>query len=376
MRILITGGAGFIGCHLTRHLLAVGHNVTTLDSFSPQVHNGTTSLPADIANSVKLVRGDVADLAVLKQALEGADAVAHLAAETGTGQSMYEVALYGRTNLMGSANLYELLTKGVHQVKRIVVASSRSIYGEGAYDCPEDGLVYPSSRTSEEKKAGIFEPLCPKCSGPCVPALTPESCPLRPASFYGFTKQAQEQIALLFGNVLKIPTVALRYQNVFGAGQSLQNPYTGILAIFSNLARTGLPLQIFEDGEESRDFIYVADVVKATAKALLEPIEGSHAINIGSGISTSVNELANAVNVFYGAKSELKVTGRFREGDIRHGVADLTIARKILDFEPEWSFADGLHQFLSWANESAPSTEGYERSLGELSSRGLLHDRK
>jgi dTDP-L-rhamnose 4-epimerase len=372
MKILITGGAGFIGTYLARHLLEQGYEVTILDSFAEQIHGQTPSLPPDLASSVRLIKGDVANMTTVREALQGANAVAHLAAETGTGQSMYEVALYGRTNLMGSAILYELLTKEHHLVERIAVASSRSIYGEGAYRCTTHGIVYPKPRTSAEKKLGQFDPLCPLCQEACIPTLTPESCPLQPTSFYGFTKQAQEQMALLFGNVLGIPTVALRYQNVFGAGQSLQNPYTGILAIFSNLARVGKEIQIFEDGEESRDFVYVSDVVQATAKALLLPLSGTHTVNV---VRTSVNEVARLINAYYGGKSRVTVNGRFRDGDIRHGAADLTFAKALLDYEPHWTFADGLSQFLAWANESDPSTDGYERSLAELSSRGLLHDK-
>ena len=374
MRILVTGGAGFIGTHLTRHLLSLHHDVTVLDAFVPQVHAGSTSLAPDLAASVRLLVGDVADATLMRKALEDADAVVHLAAETGTGQSMYEVAHYGQTNLMGTAVLYDLLAKGQHRVGRIVVASSRSIYGEGAYRCSEHGTVFPVSRSAQEKQRGDFDPVCPRCHAACVSVATPEQCPLRPESFYGFTKQAQEQMTLLFGSVMKIPSVALRYQNVFGAGQSLQNPYTGILAIFSNLARVGRTLQVFEDGQESRDFVYVHDVVRATTSALLEPLQGCHAINVGTGVSTTILEVAEQVNAFYGGGSEIVVNGRFRDGDIRHGVADLSLARKLLGYEPQWDFRNGLYEFLTWADHSEPSVEGYDRSLAELSARGLLHD--
>ena len=374
MKILITGGAGFIGTHLTRHLLALQHEVTVLDAFVPQVHGSNGQLAPDLRGAVRLLRGDVGDAALLRQGLQDAEAVVHLAAETGTAQSMYEVALYGRTNLMGSATLYELLAKEPHRVERIVVASSRSIYGEGAYHCSDHGMVYPVSRSSADKQAGLFDPLCPACKAPCMPVPTPERCPLRPASFYGFTKQAQEEMTLLFGSVLGIPSVALRYQNVFGAGQSLDNPYTGILAIFSNLARVGRTLQVFEDGQESRDFVHVSDVVRATTQALLEPLTGSHAVNVGSGVSTSILEVAQEIKHFYDSPSSLMINGRFREGDIRHGVADLALAHTLLKYSPTVSFHDGLHDFLAWAGESVPSSEGFDRSLAELSRLGLLRE--
>jgi dTDP-L-rhamnose 4-epimerase len=243
MKILITGGAGFIGTHLSRHLLTFGHEITVLDNFLPQVHAENIRLASDISSHVRLVKGDVADADVFKDALGNAQCVVHLAAETGTGQSMYEVARYERTNLRGTAVLYDLLAKmSENQVERIVVASSRSIYGEGAYLCDKDGTVYPVSRSSEEKEAGHYDPICPKCGSVCVTVPTPESAPLQPSSFYGLTKQVQEQTVLLFGQMLRIPSFALRYQNVYGPGQSLRNPYTGILAIFSNLARTGRPI--------------------------------------------------------------------------------------------------------------------------------------
>jgi dTDP-L-rhamnose 4-epimerase len=373
MKILITGGAGFIGTHLTRHLLQSGHSVTILDNFLPQVHAKNVGLASDVAGHARLVTGDVADAAVMRSALEGAECIVHLAAETGTGQSMYEVSRYERTNLAGTAVLYDLLAKMPgHKVERVVVASSRSIYGEGAYHCDEDGLVYPLSRESQEKQSGLFDPLCPVCGGECKSAPTPESAPLQPSSFYGLTKQVQEQTVLMFGQVLKIPSVALRYQNVYGPGQSLQNPYTGILAIFSNLARIGRTIQVFEDGMESRDFVYIEDVVKATAAAATQSLTGCHSVNIGSNERTSVLEVANQINDFYGGRSELKVTGAFREGDIRHGLADLTQAQALLKYQPRWRFAEGLRKFLEWANQSAPVTSGYEQSLMEMKERGLL----
>ena len=373
MKILITGGAGFIGQHLARFLLKQNVSITILDNFLPQVHGNAGQLPTDLATAVRLVRGDVADPAAMRDALHGVERIVHLAAETGTGQSMYEVGRYARTNLEGTAQLFDVLAKAAnHKLDRIVVASSRAIYGEGAYRCDRDGLVYPQPRSSAEKQAGSFDPLCPVCHDICAAIATPESAPPQPSSFYGLSKLTQEQMVLLFGHVLDIPAVALRYQNVFGPGQSLQNPYTGILAIFSNLARIGEPIRVFEDGMESRDFVYIDDVVAATVAALLLPMQGCHSINIGSGKRTTVLEVAGQINAYFGGRSAVQVTGAFREGDIRHGFAYLKLARQLLGYQPAWKFREGLECFLSWAAGSSPSTEGYERSLTEMRDRGLL----
>jgi dTDP-L-rhamnose 4-epimerase len=375
MVILITGGAGFIGQHIARRLLNQGISVTILDNFLPQVHGEIRDLPKDLAGA-RLVVGDVADPAALSRALEGCQRIVHLAAETGTGQSMYEVARYGRTNLQGTALLYDLLAKmPVKKIDRIVVAASRAVYGEGAYRCDVDDIVFPPPRSSADKQAGKFEPLCPVCgNGSLAVAATPETAPLQPSSFYGLTKLTQEQIVLLFGDVLKIPSVALRYQNVYGPGQSLQNPYTGILAIFSNLARAGELIRVFEDGKESRDFVYIDDVVTATEKALLQPLEGCHSVNVGSGARTSVLEVAESINAYYGGLSKVQVTGAFREGDIRHGFADLSRAEELLGYQPSRGFQEGLKLFLEWAEGSSVSTEGYEHSLAEMRERGLLRE--
>lgn len=376
MKILITGGAGFIGTHLTRHLLAFGHEISIVDNFLSQVHANGPKLAGDIAPHVRLIEGDVADTVLLHKALQGQECVVHLAAETGTGQSMYEISRYERTNMGGSAALYECLAKTPdHRIARMVVASSRAIYGEGAYRCAKDEIVYPVSRTREEKLRGEFDPVCPICGAGCEPIPTPESAPFQPSSFYGLTKQMQEQAAILFGQVLSIPTFALRYQNVYGPGQSLNNPYTGILAIFSNLARTGRRLQVFEDGLESRDFVYVEDVVQATAASLTSTVTGCHTLNVGSNQRTTVMEVANEIDTYYGGRSTVEITGAFRDGDIRHGMADLRRTNELLGYSPQWSFREGLHRFLEWANESSASKAGFDESLTEMKQRGLFHVR-
>lgn len=372
--VLISGGAGFIGTALTRSLLAKGHGVTVLDNFSPQIHGGNTDLAEDLEEHVRLVRGDVRDPDAWAKALPGHDTVINLAAETGTGQSMYEVSKYEQVNLAGTALLYDELAKNASlQVKRIVVASSRAIYGEGAYHCDQDGVVYPHSRSTAEKKLGLFDPLCPICKGKCTHIPTPENAPMEPSSFYGLSKQVQEQMTLLFGRVLGIPSFALRYQNVYGPGQSLHNPYTGILAIFTNQALLGAELAVFEDGLESRDFVFIDDVVRATVACLDRADDVSGAVNVGSGECTSILEVAHRINEHFGGRSQVKVTGIFRNGDIRHGVAELTQARAHLGYVPQWSFRDGLGEFLSWADQGKTNSGGYERSLEELRERGLLH---
>ncbi len=374
MRILITGGAGFIGLALSRRLLRLGCTVTVLDNFHPQIHNGGTELPADIADSVELVQGDVADRnAWLKAALKTQNAVVHLAAETGTGQSMYEVERYSRTNLSGTAILLDLMSNGhAPALERLVVASSRAIYGEGAYRCEEHGMVYPPARNPDRLQAGQFDPVCPACERPCSTVPTPEFAPFAPSSFYGLTKQVQEQMILLMGATLGIPAVALRYQNVFGPGQSLTNPYTGILAIFSNLARLHRPIRIFEDGFESRDFVYIDDVVGATCRAVMNDLNGTHSINVGSGVPTTVLEVAERIVEFFESSSPLEITGEFRLGDIRHGSAELVQLRQMLDYTPQWKFNDGLRLFLERAAAGTPESAQYDRSLEELRSRGLM----
>ncbi len=375
-RVLISGGAGFIGTQLAYRLLSRGYEVSILDCFSTQIHGDKSALPIDLGNAVQLIRGDVRDESAWASALPGHQAIIHLAAETGTGQSMYEVTKYQQVNLAGTALLYDLLSRnGGYGVERIVVASSRAIYGEGAYQCAEHGLVYPLSRTAAEKKMGLFDPTCPVCAGTCQSVPTPESAPFQPSSFYGLTKQVQEQMTLLFGRVLGIPSFALRYQNVYGPGQSLKNPYTGILAIFSNLARVGSEINVFEDGEESRDFVYIDDVVRATVACVESGEKNSHAVNVGSNERTSVVQVAAAINRYFGDKSKVRVNGAFREGDIRHGIADLALAKSLLGYAPEVKFEQGLHNFLAWAEETEPEVSAYERSLTELKMRGLMHGR-
>jgi dTDP-L-rhamnose 4-epimerase len=374
-KVLITGGAGFLGTHLTRELLRRNCEVTILDDFSPQVHGTRQTLADDLRNTVPLIQGDVRERDVWEEALDGQSCVVHLAAETGTGRSMYDVAHYEQVNIGGTALLYDLLAQHGSSIARIVLASSRAVYGEGAYRCAAHGLVYPASQPADAMLAGRFDPVCPVCNAACTPAATPESAPMRPASFYGLTKQMQEQTALLFGGVLNIPTVALRYQNIYGPGQSLENPYTGILAIFSNLARAGACIEVFEDGHESRDFVFIDDAVRATADSVTNDLQGQHAVNIGSGTRTSLLEIATAINAFHGGKSELRITGAFRKGDIRHALADLTLAHDLLSYEPRISLSDGLDSFLAWAaaHASGHDADTHARSLAEMRERGLLH---
>lgn len=376
MNVLITGGAGFIGLHLARRLLAEGCSITLMDNLSPQIHGQGFSLPADLA-SCRLVKRDVSIESDWDGVLDDVDVVVHLAAETGTGQSMYEVSRYDRINHGGTAFLMHRIVNGqAPKVRRVVVASSRATYGEGRYECPEHSVVYPSARTAERMAKGLFEPSCPICGKDCVSLPTTEETPFSPSSFYGLTKQVQEQMVLLLAQAAGISAYALRYQNVYGPGQSLKNPYTGILAIFSNLAREDKGIQIFEDGQESRDFVYVGDVVEATARCVLREEKDVTSLNIGSGVATSVLEVAQEIVAYFGSRSEITVNGAFRVGDIRHNRADLSLARGKIGYEPTVFFREGLRHFLDWASsQEASGSAAYERSLQEMRAKGLYHGR-
>lgn len=373
MRVLITGGAGFIGTHLARTLIDRGVEVTILDCFNPQIHGGRQELTADLAPHARLIKGDVRDRGTLLSALQGQDAVVHLAAETGTGQSMYELARYESVNMGGTALLMELIVDGsAPSVRKVVVASSRAIYGEGAYRCRVHGRVNPGMRNAERMQAGDFEVHCPVCDGTCEPVPTPEETPFRPTSFYGLTKQVQEQMVLMMAAAKDLDAVALRYQNVYGPGQSLRNPYTGILAIFSNLARAGAPINIFEDGLESRDFVYIRDVVGATERCLAPDLTGQHSFNVGSGQRTTVLEVAHTIQSYWKSCSPIQVTGQFRIGDIRHNSADLERIETTTGFRPSVDFPAGIQAFLEWASGESGQDAGYRKSLEEMKARGLF----
>jgi dTDP-L-rhamnose 4-epimerase len=373
MNILITGGAGFIGSRLALKLAAAGHVVTVLDTLSPQIHGTDATFAPALAAAAHCVQGSVCDKTLLAGLLGAQEAIVHLAAETGTGQSMYAVEHYSQVNLQGTAVLLDIIVnQRPANLRKLVVASSRATYGEGAYHCGQHGLVYPAARTAAALQAGQFEPTCPHCARPVEVRPTPESAPFAPSSFYGLTKQVQEQMVLLFAATLGIDGIALRYQNVYGPGQSLNNPYTGILAVFSNLARQGKTINIFEDGEESRDFVFVDDVVDATFACIKPEVRGVHALNVGSGVRTTVMQVAQAVVSHLKADVPVKVSGAFRLGDIRHNVADLTQLEQLTGFKPQVPFITGLHQFLDWALSQQADGGGYERSLAELRERGLM----
>lgn len=371
---LITGGAGFIGQRVARALLLQGAKVRILDNFSPQIHAAEV-LPVDLAGHVEVVKADVRDCDALKRALRGVDTVVHLAAETGTGQSMYEIERYFSVNVQGTATLLDLMQNDDcgKSLRSIVVASTRAVYGEGAYQCAAHGLVFPEQRTRERMSASAFEPVCPVCGSLVSLFPTPESAPFIPMSMYGLTKQVQEQAVLLFARTRGINGFGLRYQNVYGPGQSLKNPYTGILAVFSNLARQNQVIEIYEDGLESRDFVYIDDVVEATIRSINYSGQFVGALNVGSGQATSVMTVAQEITAYFDSSSTIKVTGAFRMGDIRHNIANVSKLEQVLSFVPGVPFKQGLAKFLGWAAEQAPEDKAaYLRSVTELAARGLM----
>lgn len=375
MRVLITGGAGFIGSNIALKLLKYGYRVTVLDTLSEQIHGAnperTSPLYQKIKDKVDFIKGDVNNREDLEKALVDVDYVIHLAAETGTGQSMYEIKKYVDTNIGGTALLLDILTNTEHHVKRVVVAESRAVYGEGKYHCPNCGDVYPYERTDENLAKGDFECKCPKCGGEVDLIATTEDSAIHPSSVYGISKQVQGQLVHLVCKSIGVESVSFRYQNVYGPGQSLTNPYTGILSIFSTRIKNGNGINIFEDGKETRDFVYIEDVVDATILGMEVPEANGHVFNVGTGIATDVLTVAKTLCDKYGINVPITVSGNYRLGDIRHNFADITAARQILGFEPKWSFSDGIEQFTNWVNQQEVKEDNYETSIEEMKKKGL-----
>jgi dTDP-L-rhamnose 4-epimerase len=376
--ILITGGAGFIGSATARALLRRGHAVTVLDSFSVQVHGadrGNSFTWQSIRDDVALIEGDVRNLALLERCVPRFDAVLHLAAETGTGQSMYDVARYCDVNVNGTAALLQVLVANRGKVRNLVIASSRAVYGEGRYQCPDHGSVYPNARSVKDMEGGTFDCRCPVCHRVVQFGPTPEDAMLRPASVYATTKLAQEQLALVTAEATGFAATALRYQNVYGEGQSLSNPYTGILAIFSREMLAGREIEIFEDGLESRDFIHVEDVAKVNVAVLESPPALNQPLNVGSGVATSVLSVARTLAAAYAQDARLRISGRFRAGDIRHNCAAIDHLVSAVGFAPGITFEQGMARFSSWVRRElgkAAAGKSYGDAMSELEARGLM----
>ena len=367
-RVLVTGGAGFIGSHTVDLLLKHGYSVRVFDKLISQVHQGRegVSLPSE----VEFIRGDVVNRDSLRAALIGVDAVLHLAAEVGVGQSMYEIARYVHANTGGTALLLDVLVNEPNDVQRVVVASSMSAYGEGAYRCEVHGKVFPGLRNDEQLRSGAWEARCPHCGKELAPIPTPETKPFFPTSVYAVSKMDQELLTLLIADTARFSAVALRYFNTYGPGQALSNPYTGVAAIFSSRLSNGRPPLVFEDGQQKRDFIHVEDVARANLMALESDLAGV-ALNIGAGDPRSIVDVAHHLAKAMNVEIEPRVTGDFRSGDIRHCWADPTTARDLLGFEAQTPFEAGIESLVEWVGTQDP-TDNVDQARFELQARGLI----
>ena len=376
--ILITGGAGFIGSEIVTKLYESKEwNITVLDILSEQIH-GKNSSESYLYNRIKdkcnFIKGDIRDFETVSKVVKNCEYIIHLAAETGTGQSMYQINRYNEVNIMGTSNLFQAISNlgKESKVKKIILSSSRSVYGEGKYNCPVCGVVYPKSRSRETMVKGDFNLYCPICGKKLELISTTEDSVVNPCSLYAFTKYSQEKMLQTLCPAMNIDYTIFRFQNVYGAGQSLKNPYTGILSIFSTLMLEDKPINIFEDGLESRDFVHVKDIADGVIASISNTKSNSEIINLGSGINTTVIEIAEILKKAYNSKSELRITGDFRIGDIAHNKADITKASQILNFVPKISLKDGLSDFCRLVKNQSTDNSGYEKSLSEMEQSGLF----
>ena len=368
--VLVTGGAGFIGGHVVEALLERGARVRVLDSLDPQVHGPGRPRPEWLPRDVELRIGDVRDAAAVAAALRGVDAVVHLAAAVGVGQSMYRIADYVAANALGTANLLQGVVDARLELRRLVVASSMSVYGEGRYTRRDGRDPEVARRSVHQLRARRWE-LADLDGTPLEPRPTDEAKPPDPTSIYALTKADQEKMVLQVGAAYGIPSVALRFFNVYGPRQALSNPYTGVAAIFSSRILNGQPPLVFEDGRQRRDFVCVADVVQSVLLALDRDAAVGQVLNVGSGRAVTVLEVAETLGSVLGAELRPTITGRYRVGDIRHCTADITRARAVLGYQPRVAFERGMEELVTWLADQERPEDAVSRHAADLAARGL-----
>jgi dTDP-L-rhamnose 4-epimerase len=376
-KVLVTGAAGFIGSHTVDLLVARGYHVIAVDNLDPQVHGADAETPHHLAahltgsGRIRFVRGDVRDRVLMASLLGEVEAVIHLAAAVGVGQSMYQPHHYSEVNIDGTALLMDILANRSHHVGKIVVASSMSLYGEGPYRCPRCGVVHPRERPQAQLAQRRWEHRCPSCQSELAPLATPESKPPHCTSVYAITKKVQEEMLLLFGKAYQVPVVALRYFNVYGPRQSLSNPYTGVAAIFLSRLMNGSPPVVFEDGLQSRDFIHVRDVARANLAALESPRAGQAVYNVGTGRAITILDVVRILNQRLGTDVAPAIAHQFRAGDIRHCHADAALLASELGFRAEVPLDQGFQELIDWSRGERP-VDRFDKSLSELSARRLV----
>jgi dTDP-L-rhamnose 4-epimerase len=378
MKVLVTGGAGFVGSHTVDILLEEGHEVVVLDNLDPQVHGDVADFPPNLARHerhrrLSFMRGDVRDHATVAAALAGVEGVLHLAAAVGVGQSMYRPFHYCAVNIGGTAQLLDVLANEHTGVRKLVVASSMSIYGEGTYRCAICGDAYPAGRDARDLAAGRWELRCPRCGRFLERAPTREDKPLGPTSIYAISKKSQEELALCFGQAYGLPVVALRYFNIYGPRQSLSNPYTGVVAIFLSRLMNRKPPIMFEDGRQSRDFVHVRDIARANVLALTSEGADGQAVNVGAGTPVSVFEVFQQLARILAVDVGVSVTGQFRAGDVRHCVSDPSRARTLFGWEARVRLAEGLAELAAWSLEAnPPARDLVDEAYAELTQKKLV----
>jgi dTDP-L-rhamnose 4-epimerase len=368
--VLVTGGAGFVGSHIVDEYIEKGYDVTVIDNLTDQVHDDE---PAYLNDDAEYVWGDIRDRGLMTDLLESTDVLNHQASAVGVGQSMYEIEKYVDINTLGTARLLDIIVDKEINLEKMIIASSMSIYGEGEYYCPDcDSIRYPSLRDNEQMANSEWEHSCSECGQALKPRTTPESKPRDSTSIYAITKKDQEEMMLSIGRAYDIPTVALRYFNIFGSRQALDNPYTGVCAIFSSRIKNDNPPLVFEDGEQTRDFIHVSDIARANRLAI-ESDAADVALNIGSGTPTTINEVAETLIDLYGKSDELspEIADDYRQGDIRHCYADPEMAAEELGFEAEVSFEEGMRELVEWGREQ-DAEDHFEDAHEELEEKGLV----